>query len=230
MHPLVHPAPNSSPPAASAVEEANVSGAGEFAPALAAYCPFGHFFAVARLPHARRLDESCPPSEFTAKEEEKEAMSMASSSSAPGEAPMPEAPTDDPAAAPILEAAAKKKKRKRVIMTQSHLDALIAAEEWELSPPLDEEWLKAMTALIPNGERFSLEKCDNMDFAAKAQTDMITELRKQQREKGYIEMEVTDSEDDGVGRRWRYGRGRKRFRPGVWKKPGGEIKRINLRR
>jgi hypothetical protein len=146
---------------------------------------------------------------------------------------MPEAPPEDPAPAPTQAAAANKKKRKRVIMTQSHLDALAAVEE--PTAPLDEEWLKAMTALVPNGEQFfadrgfSLEKCDNMDLAAKAQADMIAELRKQQREKGYIEMEVTDSEDEGVGRRWRYGRGRKRFRPGVWKKPGGEIKRINLR-
>jgi hypothetical protein len=113
----------------------------------------------------------------------------------------------------------------------------MAAEEWQSVPLLDEEWLKVMTALIPDVEQFfacrglSLEKyrvLDDMDLVVKLQTEMIADLREQQREKGYIEMEVTDEEDEGGGGRATYGRGRRRFRPGVCKKPSGEIKKLSF--
>jgi hypothetical protein len=37
---------------------------------------------------------------------------------------------------------------------------------------------------------------DDMDLVVKLQTEMIADLHEQQREKGYIEMEVTDDEDE----------------------------------
>jgi hypothetical protein len=137
----------------AAVQEAEVSGAAEFAPALVATHLFGHSVSIARPPPAHRLDESYPPLEFTAGE----------SSCSSGQAPMTDAPPEGLAPAPI-QVAAKKKKEKRVIMPQSLLDSLMAAEEWQSVPLLDEEWLKVMTALIPDVEQFfacrglSLEK------------------------------------------------------------------------
>jgi adenine-specific DNA glycosylase len=214
--------------------EVEVSGAAEFAPALVAAHPFGQSVAVARPPCA-----SCPLCKFTAEEKEKKEEEAGSSSST-GKAPMPDAPPEDPVPAPTQAAKKKEKKPKtktvKVVMSQTHLDALMTTAKWGTLARVDEEWLSAMTRVIPNGEQFfadrgfSLEKyrvADDMDLVVKAQTEVVAELQRRQREDGYVEMEVTDDEDDEGGRsRAPYGRGRKRFRPGVCKKPGGEIRKL----
>jgi hypothetical protein len=84
-------------------------------------------------------------------------------------------------------------------------------------PPSDQNGLASECCTQGACRGLSLEKyreLDDMDLVVKLQTEMIAE-------KGYIEMEVTDDEDEGGGGRATYGRGRRRFRPGVCKKPSG---------
>ena len=98
------------------------------------------------------------------------------------------------------------------IMPQSRLDSLMTVEEWEPLPPVDEEWLKALAALIPNGDQFladrgfSLEKyreLGEMDFVMKALTDLVEELQ----EKGYVEMDVTDDDEEEARKKSAEGEG-----------------------
>jgi hypothetical protein len=162
--------------------------------------------------------------------------------SSKGKSPVdPAAPAEvknNPLVPPVDPAAPAKGQKtnmkKKVRMPQCHMNRLMTVEKWEPLPQLGEDFLKRITALIPNGEEvvvnsgFSLDmyrQLDNSDNAVKAQIDMIAEIREQYQQKGYVEMEVTDDDEGDI--KVPTGKGRRRFRAGVAKKADGVVNKLN---